>query len=54
MGQWTWRRILLALAAPVGALIMAALITSVILILTGHNPLDAFGALGFLAGSLSS
>ena len=45
MGQWTWRRILLALAAPVGALIMAALITSVILILTGHNPLDAFGAL---------
>jgi len=31
MGRWNARRILLALAAPVGALIMAALITSVIL-----------------------
>ena len=35
----------LALAAPVGALIIAALITSIILIVTGHNPLETFGAL---------
>ena len=45
MGGRKARRILIGLAAPVGALIIAALITSIILILTGHNPLDAFGAL---------
>jgi ABC-type uncharacterized transport system permease subunit len=45
MGQSSLRRILLTLAAPVGALIMAALITSLILVTTGHNPLDALGAL---------
>jgi simple sugar transport system permease protein len=45
MGRWSARRIGLALAAPVGALIIAALITSIILIVTGHNPLETFGAL---------
>ena len=45
MERFSARRILLTLAAPVGALIMAALITSVILIITGHSPFETFGAL---------
>jgi simple sugar transport system permease protein len=43
------RRILLGAAAPVGALLVAFLITSVLLLLTGSNPFDAFGA---MAGAL--
>ena len=39
------RRILLGAAAPVGALLVALLITSVLLLLTGSNPFDAFGAM---------
>ena len=39
------RRILLGAAAPVGALLFALLITSILLILTGHNPFEAFGAM---------
>jgi general nucleoside transport system permease protein len=40
-----WRRFLLAAAAPIGALLAAVLITSVLLLLTGHSPLEAFGAM---------
>src|SRR6478735_8419307 len=39
------RRILLGAAAPVGALLVAFLITSVLLLLTGSNPFEAFGAM---------
>ena len=39
------RRILLGAAAPVGALIFSLLITAILLILTGHNPVEAFGAM---------
>ena len=39
------RRILLGAAAPVGALIVAAIISAAILLLTGHNPSQAFGAM---------
>ena len=39
------RRILLGAAAPVGALLFSLLITSVLLILTGHSPFEAFGAM---------
>ena len=45
MGTRSVRRLALALAAPVGALIIAALITSIILVVTGHNPVETFGAL---------
>ncbi len=44
------RRILLGAAAPVGALLVAFLITSVLLLLTGSNPFDAFGAMGSAFG----
>ncbi|HJU81089.1 MAG TPA: ABC transporter permease [Acidimicrobiia bacterium] len=37
------RRILLALAAPVVALVVALAMSSVVLILSGSNPLEAFG-----------
>ncbi|HEY5880685.1 MAG TPA: ABC transporter permease [Nakamurella sp.] len=39
------RRILLGAAAPVGALAFSVLITSILLIITGHNPIEAFGAM---------
>src|SRR3954464_12530045 len=39
------RRILLGAAAPVCALIAAALISSAILLLTHHNPVQAFTAM---------
>jgi len=39
------RQILLGAAAPIGALIFSLLITSLLLILTGHNPFEAFGAM---------
>jgi simple sugar transport system permease protein len=44
------RRILLGAAAPVGALLAAFLITSVLLLLTGSNPIDAFGAMASAFG----
>ncbi|MEP6560083.1 MAG: ABC transporter permease [Nakamurella sp.] len=45
MSRFSTRKILLTLAAPVGALIIATLITSVILVVTGHSPFETFGAL---------
>ena len=39
------RRILLGAAAPVGALLVSVLITSLLLITTGHSPIEAFGAM---------
>ena len=39
------RRILLGAAAPVGALLVSVIITSVLLVTTGHSPIDAFGAM---------
>jgi simple sugar transport system permease protein len=39
------RRILLGAAAPVGALLFSLLITSVLLVLTGHSPVEAFDAM---------
>lgn len=39
------RRFLLGAAAPAGALLVSFIITSLILLTTGHNPFDAFGAM---------
>lgn len=39
------RRILLGAAAPAGALAFSVLITSLLLIVTGHSPVEAFGAM---------
>ncbi len=39
------RRLLLSAAAPVGALLVALLITALLLVLTKHNPFEAFGAM---------
>ena len=39
------RRILLGAAAPVGALLFSLIITSILLLTTGHNPFEAFGAM---------
>ena len=39
------RRFLLGAAAPVGALLVSVLITALLLITTGHSPIDAFGAM---------
>jgi simple sugar transport system permease protein len=39
------RRFLLGAAAPVGALVVSVLITAVLLITTGHSPIEAFGAM---------
>ena len=44
--KFSGRRLALGAAAPVGALIFAAALSSVILLLTQHNPLEAFGAMG--------
>ncbi len=44
------RRILLGAAAPVAALLVSFLITSLILLLTGSNPFDAFGAMASAFG----
>jgi simple sugar transport system permease protein len=41
-----WRRFWLALAAPVGALVVAFVLTTAVLMLTHSNPLDAYSALG--------
>lgn len=40
------RRLWLAVAAPLGALVVAFIITTAVLRLTGHNPFDAYAALG--------
>jgi len=39
------RRILLGAAAPVGALAFSMLITAALLLVTGHNPVEAFSAM---------
>ncbi len=43
------RRILLGAAAPVGALVFSLLVTSLLLVATGHSPIEAFSA---MAGAL--
>ncbi len=45
MRRTNLRSVLLVLAAPVGALIIAAIISSIVLVATGHNPADAASAL---------
>lgn len=40
-----WRRFLLGAAAPVGALAFSVVITSLLLVTTGHSPAEAFGAM---------
>jgi simple sugar transport system permease protein len=45
MGTSRGRRFLLAAAAPVGALLVSFIITSLVLVATGHNPFDAYGAM---------
>lgn len=40
------RKIALGAAGPLGALVVAVIISAVILLLTGHHPLDAFSAMG--------
>jgi simple sugar transport system permease protein len=45
MGNSRGRRLLLSAAAPVGALLVSFLITSLVLVATGHNPFDAYGAM---------
>jgi general nucleoside transport system permease protein len=45
MRRISGRAVFLAIAAPLGALVIAAIISSVILLATGHNPLDAANAL---------
>ena len=40
------RRILLGAAAPAGALIFSLLVISILLLLTGHSPFEAFSAMG--------
>ncbi len=45
MGTSRGRRFLLAAAAPVGALLVSFIITSLVLLATGHNPFDAYGAM---------
>lgn len=44
------RRIFLGAAAPVGALIVALVITTIVLLATNHNPGDAYGAMGSAFG----
>jgi ABC-type uncharacterized transport system permease subunit len=46
MRKMTWRRMALGASAPVGALIVAAVICSAILLISQHNPFTAFGAMG--------
>lgn len=45
MGRFSGRRLLLGVAAPVGALIFALIITTVVLLVTGHNPGQAYNAM---------
>src|SRR5690349_4711991 len=45
MRRFSLRSILLGLAAPVGALIFAALVCSIILGATGHSPIDTMDAM---------
>jgi ABC-type uncharacterized transport system permease subunit len=45
MGRISWRSVLVGLAAPVGALVFAALICSVILIVSGHSPGDVIDSM---------
>ncbi|WP_037366049.1 ABC transporter permease [Nakamurella lactea] len=40
------RRFWLAVAAPLGALVVAFIVTTLVLLLTGSNPFDAYAALG--------
>ncbi len=46
MKQLTWRRVLLGAAGPATALIGAAIIIVLILLAAGHDPIDAFTAMG--------
>ncbi len=39
------RRLFLTIAAPLGALVVAFVVTTLVLLLTGSNPFDAYGAL---------
>ena len=50
MGASTSRRVLLVLAAPAGALLVALVITSLVMLVTGHDPLEAFGAMASAFG----
>jgi ABC-type uncharacterized transport system permease subunit len=45
MGKFSIRRLLLGAAAPVGALLFALVITSVVLLVTGHSPPQAYSAM---------
>ena len=46
MRNMTWRRFALGALAPVGALLVSAVICSIILLVTGHNPFQAFATMG--------
>jgi general nucleoside transport system permease protein len=46
MRQLTWRSVALALAAPVGALVFAAVICSLILLFAGNSPNDVLDSMG--------
>jgi len=45
MGRLTPRAVLLGIAAPLGALVFAALVCAVILVVTGHSPADTVQAM---------
>jgi simple sugar transport system permease protein len=45
MARISWRSVLVGLAAPVGALVFAALICSVILVVSGHSPSDVIDSM---------
>ena len=45
MRKLSLRSVVLALAAPLAALVIASLISSIILVITGHNPVDAASAM---------
>lgn len=53
MRKLSWRRIGLGALAPLGALVVAAVICSIILLITQHNPFTAFGAMGKAFGQAS-
>ena len=45
MSRWSLRRVLLGAAAPVGALVVALVITTIVLLITKHDPLQAYNAM---------
>lgn len=51
MNESLRRRFLLGATAPAGALVVAFLLSSAILLSTGHNPFRAFGAMGSAMGN---